>query len=124
MGQMDAPSSLKIVKLVFLRKLDAEPKEGIRRYRAIALTSVMLKRYASCIIFFFWKRRRNPSAGGSSCQHLQVMMTKFAAQTLGMAEVYQRAAHLHRLSVERPYFRTVRNYQYYGYAHVVRLGFN
>ena len=50
LGQMQSPSSWKIVKLVFLRKPDAEPKKGIRRYRAIALTSVMSKWYASCII--------------------------------------------------------------------------
>ena len=49
MGQMEVPSSWKIVKLVFLRKLDAEPKKGIRSYRAIALKSVMSKWYASCL---------------------------------------------------------------------------
>ena len=49
MGQMEAPSSWKIVKFVFLRKPDAEAKEGIRNYRAIALTSVMSKWYASCV---------------------------------------------------------------------------
>ena len=43
MGQMEAASSWKVVKLVFLRKFDAEPKKGIRSYRAIALTSVMSK---------------------------------------------------------------------------------
>ena len=47
MGQMEAPSSWKIVKLVFLRKPDAELRKGIRSYRAIALTSVMSKWYAS-----------------------------------------------------------------------------
>ena len=49
MGQMEAPSSRKIVKLVFLRKPDAEPQKGIRSYEAIALKSVMSKWYASCI---------------------------------------------------------------------------
>ena len=48
--QMEAPSSWKIVILLFLRQKDAEPKKGIRSYRAIALTSVMSKWYASCII--------------------------------------------------------------------------
>ena len=33
LGQMEAPSSWKIVKLVFLRKPDAEPKKRIRSYR-------------------------------------------------------------------------------------------
>ena len=35
--KIEAPSSWKFVELVFLRKPDAEPKEGIRSYRAIAL---------------------------------------------------------------------------------------
>ena len=46
---MESPSSWKIVKLVFLRKPDAEPKRGIRSCTAIALTSVMSKWYAPCI---------------------------------------------------------------------------
>ena len=49
-GQMEAPSSWKIVKLIFLRKPDAEPKKGNRSYKAIAHTSVFSKSYASCII--------------------------------------------------------------------------
>ena len=44
MGQMEAPSSRKIVILVFLpENPDAEPKKGIRGYRVMALTSVMSK---------------------------------------------------------------------------------
>ena len=39
------PSSWKIVKLP-----DAEPRKGILNYRAIALTSVMSKWYATCTI--------------------------------------------------------------------------
>ena len=38
------------VLLTFLRKLDAEPQKENRSYRAIVLTSVMSKWYASCII--------------------------------------------------------------------------
>ena len=49
MGQTEAPSSWKIVKLVFLRKPDAD--------RAIALTSVMSKWYASGIILRLEKER-------------------------------------------------------------------
>ena len=49
-GQMDAPDTWKIVKLVFLRKPDAEPKKVIRSYRAFALTSVVSKWYASCVM--------------------------------------------------------------------------
>ena len=61
MGQMEAPSSWKIVKLVFLRKPDAEPKKGIRSYRAIALTSVMWKWYASCIALRLEKEKEPES---------------------------------------------------------------
>ena len=46
-GKMEPPSSWKIVKLVFLRKPDAETKKVIS-YRAIAMTSVMSKWHASC----------------------------------------------------------------------------
>ena len=41
LGQMESPTSWKIMMLVFLRKPDAEPKKGIRSFRAIALTLVM-----------------------------------------------------------------------------------
>ena len=55
MGQEEAPSSWKIVNLVVLQKADAEPKKGIRSYRAIALTSVMWKWYATSILFTIGK---------------------------------------------------------------------
>ena len=83
MGQMEAPGSWKIVKLVFLRKPDAKPKKGIRSFRAVVLTSVMSKWYASCIVLRLekqkepqsWKKLHVGGVDGISCQHLQVMMT-------------------------------------------------
>ena len=83
MGLMESPSSWKIVKLVFLRKLDAASKKGIRSYRATALTSVMSKWYASCTILRLekekepeqWKNLHAGGVDGTSCQHLQVMVT-------------------------------------------------
>ena len=83
MGQMDAPSSWKIVKLVFLRKPDAEPPKRIRSYRAVAFKSVMSKwGDASCVILRLekeeepesWKKLRVGRIEGISCQHLQVIM--------------------------------------------------
>ena len=50
LGQIDAPCSWQIVKLVFLRKPDAELKKEIRSDREIALTSAMSKWYASCVM--------------------------------------------------------------------------
>ena len=84
MGQMDAPNSWKIVKLVFLRKLDAAPKKSINSYRAIALTSVMSKWYATCLIQLLekekepeaWKDLHLGGIDGISCQHFQVMMAQ------------------------------------------------
>ena len=38
------------LKLVFCWKLDAEPKNGIRSYRAVAFIPVISKWFASCII--------------------------------------------------------------------------
>ena len=43
MGRAEGPSSWKIVKLVFLREPDAEPKKGIRCCRAITPASLMSK---------------------------------------------------------------------------------
>ena len=82
MGQMDAPSSWKIVKLIFLRKPDAEPKKEIRSYRAIALTSVMSKWHACCVMVRMekervpetWNRLHMRGVSNISCQHLQVLV--------------------------------------------------
>ena len=68
---------------MFLRKPDAAPTEGIRSYRATALTPVMSKWYASCILLRLenekepkkWKKLHIGELDGISCQHLQVMMT-------------------------------------------------
>ena len=83
MGQVDAPSSWILVKLVFLQKPDAEPHKGIRSYRAIAVTSVM-SNGTHLALFFVWKRKEPESwkklhvgrIEGISCQHLQVIMTE------------------------------------------------
>ena len=83
MGQMEAPSSQKTVKLEFLGKPDAEHPKLIICYRAIALTWVMWKWYGSCVILRLEKEKELESwqtlhvggIGGISCQHLQVMMT-------------------------------------------------
>ena len=61
MDQMESPSSWKIVKLVFLRKGCAAKKKVIRSYRTIALTSVMSKWYASCIILRLEKEKEPES---------------------------------------------------------------
>ena len=53
----DASSSWRIVKLVFLVKPDGAPKKGLRSYRAIALTSVMSKWYATCAILRLEKQK-------------------------------------------------------------------
>ena len=84
MGQMEAPSSwVGDRELVCLRNTDAEPEKGIRSYRAIALTSVMPKWYASCILIRLekeierenWKNLHVGGIEGISCKHFQVMMT-------------------------------------------------
>ena len=59
MGQTETPGSWKIVQRVFLGKRDAAPKKGIRNYRSIALTSVMSRLFASCIILRL-ERRNEP----------------------------------------------------------------
>ena len=54
----EASSSWNIVSLVFLRKLDTAQKKGMRRYRDIALTSVMSKWSATCTLLRLGKRIR------------------------------------------------------------------
>ena len=77
----DAPRSWKSVKLVLLRKPDAAPKQGIRSYRAVALTSVMSK---WCL-----KDRKQLHVGvffdGDSGHHLQVLMTQLLRKHWGVA---------------------------------------
>ena len=93
LGLMESPNSWKIVKLACVRKPDAAPKKGIRSYRAIVLTSVMSKWYASCIVLLLeqemepakWKNLLVGGMDGISCQHLQVLVSCLMRKTLGMA---------------------------------------
>ena len=96
-GQEDAPSSWRIVKLVFPRKPDAAPKKGIRSYRSITLTSVMSKWFATCVIFRLamdkepegWKQVHVGGIDGISCQRSCCRNTgcgrKTGGRTCGMA---------------------------------------
>ena len=82
-----------MVKLVILRKYDAALLKGTRSYRALALTSVMSKWYATCIILRM-ERAREPEGweqlhvGGmstvSAVRH-QVLMTQLLRKTLEVA---------------------------------------
>ena len=91
MGQMESPCSRKVVKLVFFRKPDAAPTKGIKSYRLRALTSVISKWYASCILLRLERKEepenlRNLHLGGvyrMSCQHLQVMATNLLQKNTG-----------------------------------------
>ena len=76
MVQEEAPTSWKIVELVFLRKQDAEPKKGIRSCRAIALTSVVSTWCMQKKRLGEWKQMNVGGIEGISCQHLQVMTTQ------------------------------------------------
>ena len=67
MGQMESPSSWKVVKLVFLRKPDAAPDKRIRSCRAIAETSVTSEWYASCILLRLEKEKGGGKVEESAC---------------------------------------------------------
>ena len=69
MRQMEAPCSWKIVKLVLLCRTERDQK-----LQAIALTSVMSKWFASCIILRLMKLQVG-GIEGISCQHFQVLMS-------------------------------------------------
>ena len=61
-------------KIAFLRKPDAEPKKGIRRYRAVALTSVMSRWDATCLKRNEpgdWQQRHVGGVEGIRCEHFQ-----------------------------------------------------
>ena len=83
----------KIYTLARCFQEDAEPKKEIRSYRAIALSSVVSKRYASCVMMRMekdkepetWKRLHMEGVNNISCQHLQVLVTNLSQKTLGMA---------------------------------------
>ena len=69
LGQMASPSSWKVVKLVFWKKPDAAPTKGIKSYWVIALTSIVFKWYASCVLLRLEKeseprKLRNLHMGG------------------------------------------------------------
>ena len=85
MDQMESSSSWNVVKLVFLKKPDAAPTDGIRSFRAINLTSVMSKWYVSCVLLRL-EQAKEPGklrslhigvVNGISCQHLRVLTTNF-----------------------------------------------
>ena len=84
MGLMESHSLWRTVNLVFLWRPDAEPKNGIRSHRALALTFVVSKWYATCIILRLenkkepeeWKQMYVVGIVGISCHRVQVMMTQ------------------------------------------------
>ena len=49
-GPYGIPKLVEGCETLFLKKPDTAPTKGIRSYRAIALTSVMSKWYASCVL--------------------------------------------------------------------------
>ena len=67
MGREEYHSSWKIVKLVFLREPDAEPKKGIRCCRAIAPASLMSKWYVRVVQLDDWKKRKNIKGRSINC---------------------------------------------------------
>ena len=83
MSQMETPSSWKIVKLVFLRRLVAAPPEGsevtgqLRDINDVEVVCILL-------LFFSWKGKKElenwknlhvARVEGTNCQHVQVKMT-------------------------------------------------
>ena len=72
-----------------MKSSDAAPTKGIRSYRAIALTSVMSKWYASCVLLRLeeenepekLKSLHMGGVNGISCQHLQVLTTNLMQNT-------------------------------------------
>ena len=82
------------MNLAFLKEPDAAPTFGIKSYKAIALTSVMSKWYASCELLRMEKEKeprllRSLHMGGvdgKRCQHLHILMTNFLQKHLEWQE--------------------------------------
>ena len=80
----DAPSSWGIVKLVFLRKPDAEPKKRDKKLQGYRIDVSDSKWYATVLILRSerkkepegWKLLHVRGIDGISCQHLQVIVTQ------------------------------------------------
>ena len=82
------------------RKPDAKPRNGIRSYRAIALTSVMSTWIATCVQNLAQdnelegcKQLHVGVVDGMGCQHFQVMITQHLQKTLGGGRRTERKTH-------------------------------
>ena len=81
-------------------------KRRIRSYRTIALTPVMSKWYASCIVFRLekktdsWKKLHVAEIDGIRCQHFQVLMTNLLQKPCEWQE--DRRPMIEHASVIRP----------------------
>ena len=92
----------------FVEDREIAPKKEIRSFSAIALTSVISKWYASCIILCLekekepenWKNLHVGGVDGMSCQHMQVMMTNLLQKHREWQE--ERNPTLKHGSAERP----------------------
>ena len=92
------------MKLAFLRKPDAEPMQGVKSYRAIALTSVMSNFYATCVILRLEKEEETEELmqlqgsgnGGISYQYLQVLMTQLLQKHWKWREDRRKDEHGHQ----------------------------
>ena len=93
MGQMDAPSSWKIVKFVFLRTPGRRTKEGnqelqsdcTQQCRVEAVRVLCDDAHGKGKEPETWQRLHMGGVNNISCQHLQVLVTNLSQKHLGMA---------------------------------------
>ena len=81
--RVSAPEAWEILRLVFLKKLDAKLEKGLRGFRAIALLSVFCKWKTTVLVDLLheekepveWKLLHVGAERGVNCEHLQALVT-------------------------------------------------
>ena len=83
LGTSSAPEAWRILRLVFLKKLDAEVEKGLRGFRAIALLSVFSKWSSTVWVDLLhedkepieWMSLHVGAEKGVNCEHMQGLLT-------------------------------------------------
>ena len=87
-GECWAPRAWKILRLVFLKKLDAKLENGIRGFRAFALMSVLAKWYAAGVVGLLHEEPE--PIGWRSCMLVPRGVSTVSICTVLLANILQR----------------------------------
>ena len=82
LGTSRAPEAWRILRLVFLKKLDARLEKGLRGFRAVALLSVFPKWFTTVLVDLLheekepieWMSLHVGAERGVNCEHMQGLL--------------------------------------------------